>query len=87
MLTILVSIVVSCKRNYAVDDSLNEAENVMVEYPDSALSILKEIDMSMLKSKAEQARYGLLMSQALDIQSPTVVLGGDLAKIQRAVAC
>ena len=66
MLTILVSIVVSCKRNYAVDDSLNEAENVMVEYPDSALSILKEIDKSMLKSKAEQARYALLMSQALD---------------------
>ena len=66
MLAVLVSIVVSCNRNSVVNNSLNEAENVMVEYPDSALYILKEIDKSMLKSKAEQARYALLMSMALD---------------------
>lgn len=66
MLAVLVSTFFSCNRNSAVDDSLNEAENVMVEYPDSALSILKGIDKSLLKSKAEQARYALLMSMALD---------------------
>lgn len=66
MLAVLVSIVVSCNRNSTVNNSLNEAENVMVEYPDSALSILQGIDRSVLKSKVEQARYALLMSQALD---------------------
>lgn len=38
----------------------------MNQYPDSALTILRGIEKSYLKSKTEQARYGLLMSQALD---------------------
>lgn len=66
MLAVLVSIVMSCNRNSDINNQLNEAEIVIVDYPDSALSILKRIDKSTLKSKAEQARYGLLMSQALD---------------------
>ncbi|MDE6523664.1 MAG: hypothetical protein K2L17_12670 [Muribaculaceae bacterium] len=39
---------------------------MMNQYPDSALTILRGIEKSYLKSKTEQARYGLLMSQALD---------------------
>lgn len=66
VLAVLVSIVVACNRNSAIDHSLNEAEDVMVEYPDSALIILRGIDKSQLNTKAERARYALLMSQALD---------------------
>lgn len=38
----------------------------MQEHPDSALSILEEVDTSNLRSKKEKARYALLMSMALD---------------------
>ena len=38
----------------------------MNQNPDSALTILSGIDKSSIKSDVEQARYGLLMSQALD---------------------
>ncbi|MDE6278433.1 MAG: hypothetical protein K2M05_00515, partial [Paramuribaculum sp.] len=66
MLAVVVSIIVSCDRDSAIDFNLNEAEKVMNEYPDSALAILRGIDKSQLNTKAEQARYALLMSQALD---------------------
>ncbi len=38
----------------------------MEEHPDSALSVLEGIDCGALNSKAERARYALLMSMALD---------------------
>ncbi|MDE6669616.1 MAG: hypothetical protein K2K26_08030, partial [Muribaculaceae bacterium] len=66
MLAVLASIVVSCNSNSALKSNFNEAESMMNEFPDSALAILRSIDKSCLKSKAEQARYSLLMSQALD---------------------
>lgn len=66
MLTVLVSIVISCSGNSAIDSKLTDAEEVMNQFPDSALTILRGIDTSTLKSKAEQARYSLLMSQTLD---------------------
>lgn len=66
MLAVLVSIVVSCDRTLPVDSNLKEAEKVMNEFPDSALTILCSIDKSQLNTKAERAIYALLMSQALD---------------------
>lgn len=45
---------------------MTSAEALMEQHPDSALSILKTIDKSHLASKAERARYALLMSMALD---------------------
>ena len=47
-------------------DTLDLAENIMEDHPDSALSILKGIDESSISSKKEKARYALLMSMALD---------------------
>lgn len=66
MLAVLVSIVISCNGNQAIDSKLNDAEDIMNQYPDSALTILRGIDKELLKSKQEQARYALLMSMALD---------------------
>ncbi|MDE5586207.1 MAG: hypothetical protein K2I92_07685 [Muribaculaceae bacterium] len=66
ILAVWVSIVGSCDRDHAVDSIFNKAESVMNVSPDSALIILRGIDKSFLKSKAEEARYALLMSQALD---------------------
>lgn len=66
MLTVLVSIVVSCNGRSAVDIRLDEAESLMELQPDSALTILSGIDKVNLQSKEEKARYALLMSMALD---------------------
>lgn len=60
ILSIWVGIVVSCNRDSAVENNFHEAESVMNEFPDSALSILRGIDKSCLKSKADLARYALL---------------------------
>ena len=56
---------VSCS-NHKKLDALNRAESIIEAYPDSALSILKGIEKFELISDAEQARYALLMSMALD---------------------
>ncbi len=66
MLAVLVSIVISCNGGQAIDNKLNHAQDVMNQYPDSALTILSGIDKELLRSKQEQARYALLMSMALD---------------------
>ena len=45
---------------------LQEAEARMQERPDSALTILQQVDRTSLKSRYGKARYALLYSQALD---------------------
>ena len=62
-LTILL-LLVSCRS--AVVDSFNAASSCMLEYPDSALSVLRYISPDILKSRADKARYSLLLATALD---------------------
>ncbi|MDE6693108.1 MAG: hypothetical protein K2K05_06950, partial [Muribaculaceae bacterium] len=66
VITLLTGTIASCNGNSAVDVRMNEAENLMIQYPDSALSILNRIDGLQLRTKKEQARYALLKSMALD---------------------
>lgn len=66
MLTVLVSIVVSCNGSSTVCARLDEADALMELKPDSALNILSSINKVKLQSKEEKARYALLMSMALD---------------------
>ncbi len=47
-------------------DKLNQAENIMETYPDSALKILTGLNNSNLNSAKEKARYAILMSMAID---------------------
>jgi len=46
--------------------SLDRAEALMAEHPDSALAILQGIDTLQLSGRADRALYSLLLSQALD---------------------
>lgn len=48
------------------DSTLLQVENLVEEYPDSALHILQSIDKPQNFSKADYADYSLLMIQALD---------------------
>ena len=45
---------------------LDDVESYIQERPDSALSVLKGIDKSVLNSRELKARHGLLLSMALD---------------------
>ncbi len=47
-------------------ETLDRAESLIEDHPDSALNILEGIDKSGLGSKKKRARYALLMSMALD---------------------
>ncbi len=62
---VLTCCIVSCT-NHNRQAAMNRAESLMDSTPDSALKILRDIDKSTLGSKAEKARYALLMSMALD---------------------
>lgn len=61
---ILIILLCSCHRD-PIWQTLNIAESLMEEHPDSALVLLTNIDGSTLKGEA-QARHALLLSQAYD---------------------
>lgn len=63
---VLAGIVASCGGDPGLTRSLTEAERIMEQRPDSALTILRGIDQARLSSKAQRARYALLISQAFD---------------------
>ena len=60
---IVLSVFTGCADNSEV---LLKAESVMLEQPDSALSLLEDIDPRSLKTKQTRAKYALLLSQAKD---------------------
>lgn len=55
----------SCSDSPA-EEQLASAESVMDRCPDSALSILRGIDLALIHGNREKALYGLLYTQALD---------------------
>ena len=63
---ILCAIILAGCGNQQNRETLNLAESVMDEQPDSALTLLKQIDGNQILSVSQSARYALLYSQALD---------------------
>lgn len=61
---ITIGLLCSCHRD-PVWQTLNEAESIMEEHPDSALALLTAIEDRTFKGET-QARYALLLSQAYD---------------------
>lgn len=55
-----------CSHSKDIDTRLDLAESLMETYPDSALSILKGINISDLSGRSLKARHALLSSMALD---------------------
>ncbi len=65
LLIILLCGISSCSDNRG-HKVLDKAESLMESHPDSAFHILGKVDKTLFGSRAEQARYALLMSMALD---------------------
>ena len=57
---------VSCAQHSEHWETLNNMEPVMLERPDSALEVLRDIDRDELSSDEERAKHALLLSMALD---------------------
>ena len=64
--SILMGLILMLSCSSPVSHSLDRAERIMQDHPDSAYSSLASIPPSLLKGKKEQARYALLMSMAMD---------------------
>ncbi|MBD5369732.1 MAG: hypothetical protein HDR80_01110 [Bacteroides sp.] len=47
-------------------ERMDRAESLMLQAPDSALALLTEVDSAALRGRADQARFALLRSQAID---------------------
>ncbi|MEG0519185.1 MAG: hypothetical protein RR555_10025 [Bacteroidales bacterium] len=56
----------SCKNESEITQQLNLADELMNTRPDSAYTLLKQIDSKQLSGKEEKAWHALLLSQALD---------------------
>lgn len=72
----------SCRPQYATDTQLVLADSLMKEHPDSALHLLESIKPLQLKSKADNAYYALLLTQARD---KNYIIQTDDSLIQTAV--
>ena len=59
-------IVVACGESRHISDTHKQAEAVMQEYPDSALTLLKAINPDELTTDRGRAMHALLLSQAYD---------------------
>ncbi len=67
ILIILFLSLCSCDDDISIQKSmLDNVHSIMEEHPDSALTILQDIDQNSLANKALKAEYSLLMSIALD---------------------
>ena len=66
LLVIVFWSLLGCQRDQKIFRKMDMAESLMASHPDSALTIMEDIDESALHTKAGKARYALLYSQALD---------------------
>ena len=63
---ILALFLVACDRHSCHWETLMQVESFIEEKPDSALSVLQDIDVDGLSGKEEKAKHALLLSMALD---------------------
>ena len=61
-----VLVVCACSGNNEVRETLQRAESMMEDHPDTSLQIIKDIDTLLLKSRKDIALYSLLRTQAED---------------------
>lgn len=61
---LFVQLIVGCTGSSYVSEILSRAEGLMSEHPDSAYTLLNEIDQNMFDSSAQRARFARLMTKA-----------------------
>lgn len=61
---LLILMLSSCNRDSDMKRMLSSAESLMNEHPDSALTLLENIEKNFLSKEEDKARYALLLTQA-----------------------
>lgn len=61
---LFVQLIVGCTGSSYVSEILSRAEGLMSEHPDSAYTLLNEIDQNMFDSSAQRARFARLITKA-----------------------
>lgn len=61
---LFAQLIVGCTGSSYVSEILSRAEGLMSEHPDSAYTLLNEIDQNMFDSSAQRARFARLMTKA-----------------------
>lgn len=74
-LILLLDVCVGCQENRRIGRQLSRIEQIMATAPDSSLRLLKQMDVSGFPSERLQAKYSLLLSEALEKND--VYLTGD----------
>ena len=59
-----VLLVVGCSTDEYTLQIIDEAESVMIEYPDSALNLMRSIDVETIRGEEDMAHYRLAMAEA-----------------------
>lgn len=60
-----VLVLVGCGTDKQTMQLIGEAESVMIEYPDSALNIMRSIDPATIRGDEDMAHYRLAMAEAM----------------------
>ncbi len=63
---LLLFVSAGCHKNRQISRQLSQIEKIMAIAPDSSLGILKQLNVSDLPTGRAQARYSLLLSEALE---------------------
>jgi len=75
-LIFLFSLVIAgCSAEHSRNAALLEAERLMAQHPDSAMSLLATINTDSLTTKADSAYYGLLFTEAAHANG--IIMGDD----------
>ena len=65
-LIFLFGLLSGCAEHSSLQDTLDKAETLMEDHPDSAYTLLQTIDSDALRTRGGRARYALLYTQAQD---------------------
>lgn len=65
LMLVLLVVFPCCRRHSSEWDTLLSIEKDIIDYPDSALTVLEAMDTSRLYGEEEKALYGLLLTMAL----------------------
>ena len=65
ILILLSLVIVSCSTPEQTIALIDRAERVAIDYPDSALMLIKSVDSKRIRGKQDMAHYRLVMSEAL----------------------
>lgn len=62
---IAVSVLVGCSTDEHTLQLIDRAEKVMIEHPDSALNIVRSIDVETIRGEEDMAHYRLVLAEAM----------------------